>query len=336
MIDRDLLLAWAAAHPFSDLPWRQVAVGGGRDPYRVWLSEVMLQQTRVDQAWGYFERFLARFPSVADLATASSDEVMQQWQGLGYYSRARNLHAAARQVVEQFGGVFPTQYSDVRSLKGVGEYTAAAICAFAYDQPYAVVDGNVYRILARVAGEATPIDTTSGRTFFAQLADGCLDRSHPRVYNEAMMDLGRTVCVPKNPKCADCPLSSECRAFGASRVEDFPVKQGRVAVSDRYLHYMVYRVAGRTWIRRRGERDIWAGLYEFPMVECTEAGPMDLGVAVFDGGLHRLTHRRIFSWFYEMDGVPTDIGSDWLEVEWGELGKRYAVSRLIEKYVQRT
>ena len=331
MIDRELLLAWADAHPFSDLPWRAEAVGGGRDPYRVWLSEVMLQQTRVEQARGYFERFVERFPSVEALAMASTDEVMQSWQGLGYYSRARNLHCAAQQVVEEFSGVFPREYEQVRRLRGVGEYTAAAVCSLAYNDPYAVVDGNVYRILARVWAEPTPIDSGAGRRFFARLADEALDRERPRAYNEALMDLGRTVCTPKNPKCGDCPLSGGCRGQGGA----FPVKSAKREPQTRYFHYMVYRAGERTWVRRRGEGDVWAALYEFPLVESAVGGAMDLGAArVVAMGEHRLSHRRIFSWFYEFEGVPGSLGEDWVEIPIAELGVSYAVPRLIEKYLR--
>ena len=210
----DILLDWYARHG-RDLPWRRT-----RDPYRIWLSEVILQQTRVAQGMDYYLRFTERFPDVGSLAAAPEDEVLKLWQGLGYYSRARNLHAAARQVAERFGGVFPRSYDEVRSLRGVGDYTAAAVCSAAYDAPCAVLDGNVFRVLARLFDIDLPIDSTAGKRTFAELAQMQLDKRCPGRYNQAVMDFGALQCTPAQPGCADCPLASRCLALAAGTVAE--------------------------------------------------------------------------------------------------------------------
>ena len=212
-----LLLAWYNENR-RDLPWRGVG-----DPYKIWVSEIILQQTRVSQGHDYFLRFMERFPRVEDLAAASEDEVLKCWQGLGYYSRARNMHAAARQVVE--GGGFPQTYEGIRRLKGVGDYTAAAIASFAFGLRHAVVDGNVYRVLARYFGVDSPIDTGQGKKYFARLAEELLpEDKYVADYNQAVMDFGAMQCVPKGPKCGQCPLCESCLAFRDGKVQDLPVK----------------------------------------------------------------------------------------------------------------
>ena len=228
----DILLDWYAREG-RDLPWRRT-----RDPYRIWLSEVILQQTRVAQGTEYYLRFTERFPDVASLAAAPEDEVLKLWQGLGYYSRARNLHAAARQVVERFGGRFPVALEEVRSLRGVGDYTAAAICSAAYDAPCAVVDGNVYRVLARLFDLDAPIDSTAGKRAFAELAQSQLDTAHPGRYNQAIMDFGALRCTPSSPRCEVCPLAGQCLALAAGTVAARPVKQGKTRVRDRWFNYL--------------------------------------------------------------------------------------------------
>lgn len=261
----DILIAWYDREG-RDLPWRRT-----RDPYRIWLSEVILQQTRVAQGMDYWLRFTERFPDVGSLAAAKQDEVLKLWQGLGYYSRARNLHAAARQVVEQFGGEFPVRLGDVRSLRGVGDYTAAAICSAAYDAPCAVVDGNVYRVLSRLFDLDIPIDTTAGRRAFAELAQSQLDAARPGLYNQAIMDFGALSCTPAQPRCGECPLAGRCLALAAGTVAERPVKQGRTKVRDRWFNYLHVTVGGATLLHRRGAGDIWEGLYEFPLIETEHA-----------------------------------------------------------------
>ena len=243
-----------------DLPWRQT-----RDPYAIWLSEIILQQTQVRQGWDYWERFMRRWPTVADLAAATEDEVLREWQGLGYYSRARNLHAAARQIIA--GGGFPTTIEGLRALKGVGDYTAAAIGSFAFDLPAAVVDGNVYRVLARHFGIATPINTPDGKKEFAALAqsllpEGSLCNGGAAAYNQAIMDFGATLCTPLSPRCQQCPLMDTCSAFRDNRVGQLPVKLKTTKVKERRLTYVYIRCNGMTAIHRRPAGDIWQGLYE--------------------------------------------------------------------------
>ena len=219
-----VLIHWYSENK-RQLPWRETT-----DPYRIWISEIILQQTRVVQGLEYFNRFMERFPDVKALAEANEDEVMKYWQGLGYYSRARNLHAAAREIMARFGGKFPETYKEVLSLKGIGEYTAAAICSFAWRQPYAVVDGNVYRVLGRVFGVDTPIDSTAGKKEFAELAQAMLDPERPDLYNQAIMDFGAVQCTPKAPDCMYCPLRERCVAYVSGKVDELPVKAGKTVV----------------------------------------------------------------------------------------------------------
>ena len=256
----DTLINWYNEHR-RDLPWRNT-----RDPYRIWISEIILQQTRVSQGLDYYRRFIERFPDVATLACAPEDEVLRLWQGLGYYSRARNLHAAAKSM----NGTFPADYAGVRALKGVGDYTAAAICSIAYEMPYAVVDGNVYRVLSRYFGIDTPIDSTQGKKEFASLADELLDHRRPDLYNQAIMDFGAMVCTPASPDCAGCPLADSCAALASNTVAELPVKAKKTKTTDRYLTYLKIVADGHTFIRKRDNNDIWKGLYEYPLIETAQ------------------------------------------------------------------
>ena len=342
-----ILLDWYARCG-RDLPWRPT-----RDPYLVWLSEVILQQTRVAQGRDYYLRFAERFPDVRSLAAAGQDEVMKLWQGLGYYSRARNLHAAARQIVAESGGVFPRAYADVRSLRGVGEYTAAAICSAAYDEPVAAVDGNVYRVLARLFDIAEPIDTTAGRRLFAELAAAQLDTRRAGRYNQAVMDFGALQCTPAAPRCDNCPLAARCLALAAGTVGERPVKRGRTAVRPRWFHYLHVVCGGDTFVRRREGRDIWQGLYEFPLVEMPEetdflrvADAEEFRAAL--GGVpwrlvrsvalpeHRLSHQRIHAVFHRIEvGASAPLRMPGcLRIAERALGD-YAMPRLLENYLSR-
>jgi A/G-specific adenine glycosylase len=250
------------------LPWK-----GEKDAYLIWLSEIILQQTRVEQGLPYFERFRERFPTVQDLANAPEDTIMKTWEGLGYYSRARNLHAAAKYIAHTLNGKFPTTYEGIRALKGVGPYTAAAIASFAYELPYAVVDGNVFRVLSRFWGIQTPIDSTEGKKQFANLADRALQASPlaPSQHNQAMMDFGATHCKPKAPLCAHCPLHSQCAAFQDKKVDQLPVKAKKIRKKNRFFHYLVVNAGSRVILRKRTEKDIWRNLYDFPVLEWPEA-----------------------------------------------------------------
>ena len=245
-----------------DLPWRHHPT-----PYQVWLSEVILQQTRVSQGMDYYLRFIERWPTVTDLANATEEEVLKMWQGLGYYSRARNLHQCAKQVVEQYQGEFPADFETLRRLKGIGDYTAAAIASIAFNLPHAVVDGNVYRVLSRLYDIDTPINNNEGQKLFAQLADQLLNRSRPGLHNQALMEFGALHCTPKNPNCLLCPLQAQCLAFARQTVMQRPVKLPKVKVSTRYLNYLVLKIGNSVYLHKRNTPGIWRNLYDFPCIE---------------------------------------------------------------------
>ncbi len=327
------LLKWYEHHGRT-LPWRET-----RDPYPIWLSEVILQQTRIQQGMAYWERFMQRFPTVEALAAASEDEVLRLWQGLGYYSRARHLHAAARQIVERGG--FPTTLEGIRSLKGVGDYTAAAVASFAFGLPAAAVDGNAYRVMARYFGIETPINSTEGKKVFAALAAQLLPRDRAADYNQAVMDFGATWCTPQSPRCADCPLAEACVAWREGRVGLLPVKERKVKMLTRHITYIYVRCHGMTALRRRGPSDIWQGLWE-PV--CYETGAGEQAARELSALLqstapprlikkdvkHVLTHRILMADFYlwEPDSRPAlPAGYVWIAEE--ELDS-YAVPRLVE------
>ncbi len=338
-----ILLTWFE-HAGRDLPWRH-----SRDAYRVWLSEIILQQTRVEQGRDYWVRFVEKWPTVEALAAATEDEVLRLWQGLGYYSRARNLLAAARQVVE--AGGFPQTVEGLCRLRGVGAYTAAAIASFAFGVPAAVVDGNVYRVLARYFGIDVPIDSTEGRRLFASLAQELLPPDRAADYNQAIMDFGATQCTPVHPACLLCPLAESCKALGEGRVEVLPVKAGRTKVQERRLSYIYLRCAGEVAFHRRGKGDFWQGLWEpYLMVgregavvesEGTGVGYENLAqgkgemVLLAHDVKHILSHRRLLCDFYflEVQQKPV-LPDDYIWIAESDLDD-YAKPRLIEIMLQR-
>ena len=323
------LLEWFREHGRA-LPWRET-----HDPYAVWLSEIILQQTQVKQGWAYWERFMRRWPTVEELAAASEDEVLREWQGLGYYSRARNLHTAAKQIVAL--GAFPTTIDGLRKLKGVGDYTAAAIGSIAFGLPAAVVDGNVYRVLARHFGIETPINTTEGKKEFAALAQELLltalnkEGQGADLFNQAMMDFGATQCTPSSPHCLKCPLQETCVAFRTDRVAALPVKLKTLKVKERYLTYIYIRCHGETAIRRRPAGDIWQGLYEPLNLDLGAMPPAKFqGRRIATRVKHVLTHRVLYAdfWLWEVDERPAlSEGYFWIKEEDID---RYAVPRLVE------
>ncbi len=304
----EILLDWYA-HFGRKLPWRETT-----DPYAIWVSEIILQQTRIAQGTAYYRRFLETYPTVEVLAAASEDDVLRLWQGLGYYSRARNLHAAARQIV--VGGTFPKTYEAIRALKGVGDYTAAAIASFAFGLPHAAIDGNAYRVLSRVFGLDAPIDTGAGKRLFASLSARLLPTERAADYNQAMMDFGSLQCVPTSPSCGLCPYGSVCVAHAYGHVADYPRKTHRVKVRRRYFTYLAVLTPEGYLLRRRGAGDIWQGLYEFPLIETDRpltraallhhsfvaaALPDASGVAcqpLRKGVKHVLTHQVLYVDFY--------------------------------------
>lgn len=305
----DTILNWYACHK-RDLPWRNIS-----DPYKIWVSEIILQQTRIAQGHAYYVRFLKAFPSVRALALAEEDEVMRQWQGLGYYSRARNMQIAAKQVMEG-GGEFPTTYEGVRALKGVGDYTAAAICSFAYHMPYAVVDGNVYRVLSRYFDVTVPIDTAKGQKYFAHLAQSLLPAHDSHDYNQGIMDFGAIQCVPLNPNCEVCPLAESCAALAHGHIDHLPIRTHKVKVRNRFFACVKVVTPDGVWLRKRTNNDIWQGLYEYVLMEFSKTPRMPQVVEclstsfqVPQGGTwtmvkknvrHLLTHQMLKADFYEL------------------------------------
>lgn len=337
----EILEKWYLSHR-RELPWRDT-----KDPYKIWISEIILQQTRVIQGFDYYQRFMTHFPTVDDLAAASQDEVMNLWQGLGYYSRARNLHEAARSIVSQ--GEFPKDYKNVRLLKGVGDYTAAAICSFAYDLPYAVVDGNVYRVLSRYFAADEPIDTTVGKRFYSHLANQLLDRENPALYNQALMDFGALQCTPQLPDCTICPFLDTCMGAATKRVKELPRKKNKTKIRNRYFIYVYVQTSNRhTLLKRRGEKDIWQGLYQPLCIETESHVDNISSLDIFENLMsknmvslrciskrvkHVLSHQILWSDFYLFTNVSPDdlsffLSDGYLLVEESTLHK-YAVPKLI-------
>lgn len=294
-----------------DLPWRKT-----RDPYLVWLSEIILQQTRVSQGMSYYLAFSSVFPTVEDLANAKESKVLKMWQGLGYYSRARNLHFTAKYISKELCGKFPTSYHELIKLKGIGDYTASAISSICFDEPAAVVDGNVYRVLARFFNIDTPINSTKGIKEFKSLAQSLLDNKKPGVYNQAIMDFGALQCKPKSPNCLECPMSSNCIAFEKKLVKELPVKERKLKVKKKYFNFFVFVTKDRKTIfeERRGN-GIWQGLYQFPLIETVKEThiedlvnssdfqalvPKNATIQLFNNNsiIHKLSHQHLFTKFW--------------------------------------
>jgi len=337
----DILSQWYAINK-RDLPWRSTV-----NPYYIWLSEIILQQTRVNQGLPYYLKFIDAFPAVADLANADEDLVLKLWQGLGYYSRARNLQFSAKLILSEFGGNFPDNHADILKLKGVGPYTAAAISSFSFGLPFAVLDGNVIRVLSRVFGIQTPFDTTAGKKQFQKLAQELLDKKNPAEYNQAIMEFGALQCVPKSPKCNDCPIVNDCIAFNTNTVSLLPVKSKKLKVKSRFLHFLVVNKNYEVLIGKRNS-GIWQGLYEFPFLEFDEnlneksvlKSPLWINFfkdsvkqisSISEEYIHKLSHQKIHAKFWEID-VNSFRSSDFKIVKCNELQK-YPVSSLIEKYL---
>ncbi|MEM9328096.1 MAG: A/G-specific adenine glycosylase, partial [Bacteroidota bacterium] len=297
-----------------DLPWRNT-----KDPYKIWLSEIILQQTRVAQGLPYYERFVQQYPQIQDLASAPQDDVMRTWQGLGYYSRARNLHKAAKVVAKEMGGKFPSSYDGLLALPGVGPYTAAAIASIAFGVPSPVLDGNVYRVIARVFAMAHDISASSSRKHFLDILDELISPDHPDAFNQGMMELGATVCSPKNPSCELCPVEDHCLARAAGDQLKYPVKTKKVKVRTRPFHYLVIAHEGHVAMKQRVGNDIWQGLYEFMLVESSSFQLDDYlhpntthTLEVSEVYRHILTHQRIEARFYRADVTDKNVFDDLL------------------------
>ncbi len=300
------------------LPWRET-----QDAYKIWLSEIILQQTRVDQGLPYYLKFVETYPTIEELANAPIDDILKLWQGLGYYSRTRNLHKAAQQVLSEHSGNFPSDYKELLKLSGIGPYTAAAIASFAFHLPYAVVDGNVYRVLSRYFGVELPIDRPLGQKYFAELATEVLDDDRPHLHNQAIMEFGAVQCTPKNPDCAQCPLNESCMAVELNSVSDLPRKEGKTKVKEIWMNYLFIEMGDKVAIRKRDDRGIWRGLYDFPVLESERStsrreaqnhpdwkkilnnGAVEVH-SVTDGIKHRLSHRllNIRFWHLITDTMP--------------------------------
>jgi A/G-specific adenine glycosylase len=326
------LISWYRRHK-RDLPWRET-----KEPYSVWVSEIILQQTRVDQGMAYYFRFMDTFPDTAALADAPIDQVLKVWQGLGYYSRARNMHHAARQIMDVFGGRFPTNYNDLITLKGIGSYTAAAISSIAFNEPQAVLDGNVFRFLARHFGIATPIDSTRGKKEFAALASSLLPKDDPGTFNQAMMEFGALVCRPINPACSDCEFMHSCKARAEGLTGNLPVKEKQTTVRERFLHFFIYRDPNdHTLLIKRTGKDIWEGLYQFPHLESNSVAYQpedDLKlVNVSDPIIHQLTHQRIYARFWHIQSSELPVIEDAITVSIEDVDS-FPLPRLISRYLE--
>ncbi|MDR3716221.1 MAG: A/G-specific adenine glycosylase [Puia sp.] len=341
------LLDWHKSLNTRSMPWK-----GEKDPYRIWLSEVILQQTRVEQGRAYYERFVATFPTVLDLARAPEQKIFKLWEGLGYYSRCRNLIETAKKIEKDYQGSFPAEYKQIRELKGVGPYTAAAIASFAFGLPYAVVDGNVQRVLARYFGINTPVDTTAGKKLYAVLADSLLDTRQPGIYNQAIMDFGAVVCKPQNPLCGECPQRADCQAFENGWTSSLPVKEKSIPKRKRWMYYLMLRTdKDEVYIAERKAKDIWAGLFEFVLHETKSAATAeeimqsDFARRIFGerrltvkyiSKVYRqeLTHQTIEGQFITIDiGKPLPTLKEYRLVAWKDL-KEFPFPGFINAYLQ--
>lgn len=328
------LLQWYRENQRA-LPWRAT-----KDPYKIWLSEIILQQTQVIQGTAYYLRFIERFPQIKDLANAREEEVLKLWQGLGYYSRARNLHATAQVIVNQYGGSFPQFYQDILKLKGIGPYTAAAIASFCFNQPYAAVDGNVYRFLSRLKGVKTPIDSTEGKKEFAIMAQELLNDQNPGDHNQAMIEFGALMCRPSSPLCSECPFNEDCMALAQNSIADLPVKSKKTTQRKRYFNYFFIAEDGVSYLEKRVGDDIWKNLYQLPMVETDKKVPSRKLFAQLNKPLvllaeykHVLSHQIIHASFYQADkDILEYMNSSCLPVRINDLDK-YPFSQLVANFL---
>lgn len=304
----ETLLLWYHEHK-RDLPWR-----GEKDPYKIWISEIILQQTRVNQGWNYYLRFIEKFPTIEALANAPNEEVMRVWQGLGYYSRARNIHTAAIQIVTQYNGIFPQQYDQIITLKGIGPYTAAAISAIAFDQPHFAIDGNVLRVMSRIYGVFDDIASPIAKKQIQQIGSQLIIGVPAADFTQALMEFGAIHCTPKNPNCPECPFHHSCYALLNQVVDKLPVKANKVKVVTRYLHFFIITHQNQIVIEKREGNDIWKNLYQFPMVESFTADSFpsqellsQIGitkqhkVTLISTQKHKLTHQLLMISFYNVD-----------------------------------
>ncbi|WP_405564353.1 A/G-specific adenine glycosylase [Polaribacter sp. Asnod6-C07] len=341
MIFSNTLIYWYLQNS-RELPWRKT-----KNPYYIWLSEIMLQQTRVAQGLSYYLKFTSTFPTVFDLAKAEESTVLKMWQGLGYYSRARNLHFTAKQIASDFNGEFPSTFKEIIKLKGIGDYTASAIASICFDEPTAVVDGNVYRVLSRYFGIDTPINSSAGIKEFKKLAQTLIDETQPGTFNQAIMDFGAIQCKPKKPLCMFCPFADGCVALQKNLIETLPVKEKKVKVRNRYFNFLVIKTNdNKTILSERKGKGIWQGLYQFPLVESdkninkNELISSDEFVALFPNEttislfnkkeiVHKLSHQHLHTQFWI---VETATSSE-AKINWSDIEK-YPVPVLIANFLK--
>lgn len=333
------LLRWHRTHNHRSMPWK-----AERDPYRIWLSEIILQQTRVEQGLPYYLRFTEQYPTVNHLAAASDQEVYALWQGLGYYNRCRNLLATARYIANDLNGVFPSDYEDIRNLKGVGDYTAAAIASFAFKLPYAVVDGNVIRVLSRYFALTDDPYKAAGKKKFQALAQQLLSVKKPDLFNQAIMDLGSTLCKPKKPLCGSCPLHTECLAFNQETIDQFPPPKNRLVLKDRFFHFFLPQQSKNVWLMQRTDNDIWHHLYTPLLVEAEPNQLSSIMMKLLNTVpipiaemKQTLSHQRIHGYFYRISGSQQKklAGKNrLLSVPIKELSK-YACPRIVVSFFQK-
>ncbi|MCX6269379.1 MAG: A/G-specific adenine glycosylase [Bacteroidetes bacterium] len=341
----ELLLSWYAENK-RELPWRQT-----REPYQIWLSEIIMQQTRIGQGTPYFEKFVAAYPTIRHLAAAEEQDVLKLWQGLGYYSRARNMHATAKTIVQDFGAVFPRKYDEIRTLRGIGDYTASAIASICFDSPHAVMDGNVMRFMSRLYGIADSIDLPATKNHIRALATDKMDHQNPGDFNQAMMEFGAMVCTPASPGCMNCPFRGNCIAYGKNLVGEIPVRNSKTVVRNRFIHYLVLTIrskdANYVYLHKRTGNDIWKNLYDFPSLEF-KPGKTDLHLPVpgfedlFNGTspdfkeasdqyVHLLTHQKLHAVFYRFHSDKM-IELPFLLVPLEDI-HQYPVPKLIDRYL---
>jgi A/G-specific adenine glycosylase len=347
MIISNALTNWYKNHRRS-LPWRETD-----DPYKIWVSEIILQQTRVEQGTDYYNQFISKFPDVFSLANADLDEVLKLWQGLGYYNRARNMHHTAKFILNHNDGKLPENYKELLSLKGIGPYTAAAIASFAFNEPVAVVDGNVKRVIARLYGIKEPINSSTGEKTIQEIANHILDKINPGEHNQAIIEFGALQCVPKNPDCNSCPLAEICQAYKLNMVQGLPVKSPAKKKKNRYFYYLIINHHQQhIFINKRTQKDVWNSLYEFPLIEREKK--LEINTLTqskewnsFFNGLqpeitkisgeykHVLSHQNIFATFIEIQlNAPSGfLKQNFISIEKNNL-EEYAVSRLIERYMK--
>jgi len=317
-----------------DLPWRNT-----KDPYLIWLSEIILQQTRIEQGTSYYLKFQKNYPKVADLANARELDILNDWQGLGYYSRARNLHHSAKHIHQTLNGNFPTQYSDIIKLKGVGKYTAAAISSFAFNEAQAVVDGNVYRLLSRVFDIDLAIDSGKGQKYFQELANELIDQKDPGTHNQAIMEVGSQVCSPKTPSCESCPLNDICLALKKKTIAQRPVKTKKIKITNRFFHYLIFSFDKKTFIEKRDQKGIWQNLYQFPLIETSSKTSEEERIFWSDQQYestairHVLSHQKIDVVFHHINQRPKITQDNWQEINLSSI-QEFPIPRIIDKYLE--